>query len=187
MATEKKLTKKASSKIYNVVIKFQPKASKLITYDEAWEVIAKEGNLEGELETKRNGVTKFILYKNDEVVHEYDLTGTFKPEIGDWDWTTIYKTVLEDVVSRRLYKNVKIKKSKKSLEKPTSIEKPISKKESPKKEEKVIDIKELRRQRDNLSVKIWDWKKKGKDVVELEKKLEQLKEELKSIKKPSKT
>ena len=67
MATEKKLTKKASSKIYNVVIKFQPKASKLITYDEAWEVIANEGNLEGEVETKRNGDTKFILYKNDEI------------------------------------------------------------------------------------------------------------------------
>lgn len=180
MKQEKKLTKKASSRIYNVVIKFQPKASKLITYDEAWEVIANEGNLEGEVETKRNGDTKFILYKNDEIIHTYNLTGTFKPEIGDWDWTTIYKTVLEDVISRRLYKNAK--KSKKKLEKPVSIEKPLSKKE-----EKVIDIKELRRQRDNLSVKIWDWKKKGKDVTELENKLHQLKEELKNIKKPSKT
>lgn len=180
MKQEKKLTKKASSRIYNVVIKFQPKASKLITYDEAWEVIANEGNLEGEVETKRNGDTKFILYKNDEIIHTYNLTGTFKPEIGDWDWTTIYKTVLEDVISRRLYKNAK--KGKKKLEKPVSIEKPLSKKE-----EKVIDIEELKRLKFNLKMKIKNWTLKGKDTKELEKELSDIENKLKSNKKkPSK-
>ena len=172
MATEKKLTKKASSRIYNVVIKFQPKASKLITYDEAWEIIAKEGNLEGGLNTKRTGETIFTLYKNDEIIHEYNLTGTFKKDIGDWDWTTIYKTVLDDVVSRRLYKNNKIKKSKKQIDKPILPEKSLDKKS--------IDVDELKRLKFNLKMKIKNWTLKGKDTEELKKELSDIENKLNS-------
>lgn len=47
--------------------------------------------------------------------------------------------------------------------------------------EKTSDLKELRRLRDNLSLRIRDWKKSGKDVSKLENDLKTLKEQIKEI------
>ena len=44
-------------------------------------------------------------------------------------------------------------------------------------------IEDLRRRRDNLSVKIYTWKKQGKDVSELEEEMKELKEQIKNAKK----
>ena len=163
MKKEKKMTKKASVKVWKIASKFQPSISKNITFDEAWEIIAKEGNLEGAIETNRNRVTVFKLYKNDDVIDTYNFPDSFKE--GDWDWNTIYKTVLEDVISRRLYKTKKSNKQQ--------IQKPIKSQESK---------EDLKRLKFNLKMKIKHWANKGKDVSELIKELQELESKLKSFK-----
>lgn len=168
-----KYTKKTSTRILKEVLKVKPNASKLTTHDQAFVILMTEWDLELSVETKKTTICQ--LYRDGEVVYKWEFKDIFKE--GDWDWNVIYKTVLEDVIKNKLYKRPKLTKRQiKQLEEQKKLEPKIA--PTPK-----IDIKELRKRRDNLSVKIWDWKKKGKDVVALEKELDDLKQQIKNYKK----
>lgn len=192
MKKDKKLTKKASVKVWNVASKFHPNLSKNTSYDEAWEIIAKEGDLEGEIETSRFNQTKFILYRGEEQISIYELGAIFKD--GDYDWTAIYKTVCEDVVARRLYKKPKLSK-KAQKAKDEEIAKQVQARKLKEAQEEAIMVKEqqtkpepeqtkeeLDRLKFNLKMKIRNWAKKGKDVAELEEKLTELETKIKAKK-----
>lgn len=174
-----KYTKKTSTRILKEVLKVKPDASKLTTHDQAFVILMTHWDLELSVETKKTTICQ--LYRDGEVVYKWEFKDVFKD--GDWDWNFIYKTVLEDVIKNKLYKRPKLTKRQiKQIEEQKKLE------EQKKQEPKIaptpkIDIKELRRRRDNLSVKIWDWKKKGKDVVALEKELDNLKQQIKNYKK----
>lgn len=196
---KKKLAKKASVKVWTVASKFQPNLSKNTSYDEAWEIIANEGDLEGEIETSRFNQTKFILYRGEEQLKVYELGNIFKD--GDYDWTAIYKTVCEDVVARRLYKKPKLsKKAQKAKDEEIAKQIQIRKEKEQKEEAERLKeeaktesyehtpITELRRLRDNLKMRIWDWKKKNKDITPLEIELAPIEQEIqarKNAKKPN--
>lgn len=174
-----KYTKKTSTRILKEVLKVNPNASKLTTHDQAFVILMTHWDLELSVETKKTTICQ--LYRDGEVVYKWEFNGVFKE--GDWDWNVIYKTVLEDVIKNKLYKRPKLTKRQiKQLEEQKKQE------ERKKQEPKItptpkIDIKELRKRRGNLSVKICDWKKKGKDVVALEKELDDLKQQIKNYKK----
>jgi hypothetical protein len=174
-----KYTKKTSTRILKEVLKVKPNASKLTTHDQAFVILMTEWDLELSVETKKTTICQ--LYRDGEVVYKWEFKDIFKE--GDWDWNVIYKTVLEDTIKNKLYKRPKLtKRQLKQKEEQKKLEE--QKKQEPKIEPTPkIDIKELRKRRDNLSVKIWDWKKKGKDVVALEKELDDLKQQIKNYKK----
>lgn len=197
MKKEKKLSKKASAKVWGVAAKFCPNLSKNTSYDEAWEIIATEGELEGDIEANKYGMTKFTLYRGEEVLHVYDLGVVFRD--GDWDWTTIYKTVCEDVVARRLYKKPKLSK-KAQKQKDEEIAKLAAERKLKEEQEEQAMLKEqqkhpeqeqskeeLKRLKFNLKMKIKTWLKKGKDVTELEAELDELNKKLESKKNPKST
>ena len=192
MKKEKKLSKKASVKVWTVASKFQPNLSKNTSYDEAWEIIATEGELEGEIETSRLNQTKFILYRGEEQLKVYELGNIFKD--GDYDWTIIYKTVCEDIVARRLYKKPKLsKKAQKAKDEEIAkltAERKLREeqedqamlKEQQKQPEPEQSKEELKRLKFNLKMKIKTWTKKGKDVTELEAELDELNKKLETKK-----
>ena len=101
-----KLSKKANTYIYSHVVKINPKVSKNITYDGAYEILMEKWDMEGSIAYNcKKDVTIFKVLRGDELVKEYEMLGVF--EEGDWDWTTIYKTVLEDILKHKLFKPVK--------------------------------------------------------------------------------
>ena len=196
MKKEKKLSKKVSAKVWGVAAKFQPNLSKNTSYDEAWEIIAAEGELEGEIETSRFNQTKFILYRGEEQLKVYELGNIFKD--GDYDWTAIYKPVCEDVVARRLYKKPKLsKKAQKAKDEEIAKQVQVRKikeeqeaktlKEQQNYSESYLSKEELDRLKFNLKMKIKNWTKKGKDISELEKELEEINVKIQSKKKLKKS
>jgi hypothetical protein len=108
-----KISKKANSYILNQVLKINPKISKNTSYDEAYEILMENWDLVGTIETLRTGLTKFKLYREDEVIKIYEWDNVF--DSGDWNWTTIFHDVLEDIIKNKLYKPPK--KKKRSLKK----------------------------------------------------------------------
>lgn len=106
-----KLTKKANTYIFNHVLKINPKASKNTTYDQAYEILMDVWDMYGSIETCKRGITRFKLYKNDEIIKTYEW-----PNIhfeGSWDFDIIFRTVLEDIIKNKLFKE----KKKRSLKK----------------------------------------------------------------------
>mgnify|MGYP006991647192 CR=1 FL=1 len=201
-----KASKKASATIISLVQAIDPTKSKLISYDEAWEVISEYTGLIGGLTMSIKKGTHFNIYKEkgDEQIEvasiEFPTDEVFTE--GDWDWTKIFKTTIE-----YLMKNKLVKKPRNKKQSSTSVCKPVLKQAKTKQISQIdinlnnsssenkntvksqlnelslkSDIKELRRKRDNLSCKIWDWRKKGKDVTSLEIEYKMIQETIKNIK-----
>lgn len=194
MAKEKKLTKKASAKVFKLVEKINPKASKLTTYDEAYEIIFTEYDLEGAMLADVKGDVTFNVYRGEDPIS----IATYKfPKgyaEGDFDWNTIYKEVLENIISRRLYKKPKLgKRAQKLYDKKVEEMKTIIKEQEIKEAKELeeackptktlpSDMDDLKRLKGNLKVKIYTWKKKNKDVSELENELKLVEDKIQSMK-----
>lgn len=188
MSNMEKYTKKASARILKEVLKVNPKASGFTTFDQAFIILMDHWDMELAVENYE-GRTNCILYRDGDKVYNWDFKNLWDEKIGDWDWNTIYKTILEDIVKQKLYKRPKLgKRALKKLEeekknkKVVEVEEDAVTKATLTKTEKPVSILDLRKKRDNLSVKIHDWKKKGKDVTELMKELEEIKEKIKLTK-----
>lgn len=192
MTKTKKLTKKASAKVFKLVEKINPQASKLTTYDEAYVIIFTEYDLEGAMMADVRGDVTFHVYRGEEPIP----IATYKfPKgytDGDFDWNTIYKEVLENVISRRLYKKPKLGKRAQKIhdEKMNAIKLEIEKRKAQKINESSKpeinlpnDLDDLKRLKGNLKVKIYTWKKKNKDVSELEIELKAIEDKINSMKK----
>lgn len=100
-----KLTKKANTYILNNVLKINPKSSKNTTYDQAYEILMENWNMEGSIETTRKNLTKFKLFKEDEIIKTYEWNNIFNE--GMWDFDIIFRTVLEDIIKNKLFKPAK--------------------------------------------------------------------------------
>ena len=105
-------TKKASAYILKAVLKENPKASKLTTFDEAFVLLMDKWELEGSVETTKDNITRFQLFRDNEVIKEFTWEGAWLEKEGDWNWNLIYKDVLETVLKTRLYKKPKVKRTK---------------------------------------------------------------------------
>jgi GTPase SAR1 family protein len=111
MAVEKypDYTKKASTRIIKEIEKFNPKISSKTTFQQAFEILMEEWNLEMSIET-HNKITKCTLHKDGNDVYTWEFNDVWNYSVGDWEWNTIYKEVIEHIIKTRLYKRPKISK-----------------------------------------------------------------------------
>lgn len=180
-------TKKASARILKEVLKVNPKASGWTTFDQAFVTLMTQWDMELSIETSGRD-TVCGLWRDGEKIHTWNFKDAWDWKEGDWDFNTIYKTVLEDIIKEKLHKRPKLGKraqKKYEEEKAARLKAEAEKElraEKPKKQElPKAHIDDLRKRRDNLSVKIWDWKKKNKDVTLLEQEMNEIKEQIKIL------
>ena len=105
-------TKKASTRIFKELEKINPKISPKTTFQQAFEILMTEWDLEISVESTTTNTTVNI-YKDNAVAHMFNWTRkeTFNEKEADWDWNFIYRQVLEHIAKTRLYKRPKISKS----------------------------------------------------------------------------
>ena len=187
-----KYTKKASARIMKEVLKIEPKASKLTTYDQAFVILTTHWGLELSVGTDINYVTTCTLHRGDETPKTWVIENIFDPKVGNWDWSQLYKIVLEDVIKLKLYKKPKLgkralaQKEKEKIEKEKIIKERQEKEQARiiEEEKKINDkviLEELRKRRCNLSAKIHNYKKKGQDITNLESELNNIKSQIKIL------
>ena len=105
-------TKKASTRIFKELEKINPKISPKTTFQQAFEILMTEWDLEMSVESTTNSTTCNI-YKDNVIAHTFNWTRkeSYNVRECDWDWNFIYKNVLEHIAKTRLYKRPKISKS----------------------------------------------------------------------------
>lgn len=105
-------TKKASSRIFKELEKINPKISSKTTFQQAFEILMTEWDLELSVESTTTSTTCNI-YKDNEVAYTFNWTKkeSYNERECDWDWNFIYKNVLEHIAKTRMYKRPKISKS----------------------------------------------------------------------------
>lgn len=180
-------TKKCNAYILAQVLKIEPKASKNTQLHEAFGILFEAWQFEADLYHSSENQTTFTIYRDDLKVEQWNLGNQWDEKNGDFNYNEIYKVVLEDIIKRRLFKRPKLgkkaqkeydnkvaeAKKKKVIEDTTSTEEPVVIKI-----ESEPSIEELKKKRDNLTCKIYNWKKKGKDASEMEQELASVKEQL---------
>ena len=136
-----------------------------------------EWDMELSVETKKTTLCQ--LYRDNEVAYKWEFKDIFNE--GDWDWNVIYKTTLEDIIKNKLYKRPKLtKKQLKQKEEAKKLEE--SKKEPAKPVVPQLSLEELKKKRGNLSVKISNYRRKGKDVTALEHEMDEIRKLIKNAK-----
>lgn len=178
-----KYTKKATAKIYAEVLKVDPKAPKLTSLDQAYVILMNHWDMELSVYGAVNASTKVALFRDEEIVYEWVFEKAWMQNVGDFDWDTIYRDTLEDIIKKKLYKRPKLsKKAQKKHDEAVAkakLERETQEKIEeipPQKPEPELSLEQLKKKRNNISVKISNWKKMGKDVTELQKEYNELKE-----------
>jgi hypothetical protein len=105
-------TKKASTRIFKELEKINPKISPKTTYQQAFEILMTEWDLELSVESTVTSTTCNI-YKDNVVAYTFNWSRkeSYNEREADWDWNFIYKNVLEHIAKTRMYKRPKISKS----------------------------------------------------------------------------
>lgn len=105
-------TKKASTRIFKELEKINPKISPKTTYQQAYEMLMTEWDMEISVESDSDS-TVCSIYKDGSVAHTFNWTRdeSFNERDRDWDWNFIYRQVLEHIAKTRMYKRPKISKS----------------------------------------------------------------------------
>lgn len=185
-----KYTKKATARILKEVLKVNPKASGHTTFDQAFVTLMTHWNLELGIETDSNNMTTCTLYRDSDKPKIWKLKDVWDQKEGDWDWNTVYKTILESVIKEKLYKRPKLgKRALAKLEKEKSVKPVIVENDDADvmgtakltKIKQVESIEDLKKRKGNLQVKKSDWKKKGKDISEIEKEIDDINNTLKKL------
>ena len=178
-----KYTKKATAKIFAEVLKVDPKASKLTSLDQAYVILMTHWDLELSIYKPLREPTKVALFRDDLIVKEWKFENGWDDKEGDFDWNTIYKDTLEDIIKHKLYKRPKLGKraQKKYEEEVAKAKVELEKQEKiedipPIKPEPELSLEQLKKKKDNISAKLSMWKRKGKDVTELQKEYDEIKE-----------
>lgn len=105
-----KISKKATSKIINLVQSIDPKRSKLTTFDEAWEVISEAWGLSGSLKSDNTTTTFALTTDQDTMLHKFTWDNKDVFCDGDWDWTKVFDEVIKYIMKNKLSNPKNIKK-----------------------------------------------------------------------------
>lgn len=158
-----KLTKKATQKIIELVQAIKPGTGKNTSFDEAWDIISEYVGIEIEMTCDIKDNTIIVLYKEDKEIGRLNINNSYIREKGDWDWNIIYKDIIEYMMKNKIVKKPKAKKSIVATATNNNIY-------NIKSNDGITDeVQQLRKKKSSLYQKIREWKKKGKDVSELEK------------------
>lgn len=109
MAEQFDFTKKCSSRIFKELQKSNPKISPKTTFQQAFEILMTDWDLELSIETSEK-ITTCTIHKDGEDVYNCEFTDVWDDKLGDWNLDLIYKTILEHIIKTKLYKRPKIGK-----------------------------------------------------------------------------
>ena len=98
-----KFSKKASSNIISFTQAIDPNISKLISYNEAWDIISEYCDITGNLYTQHNSKQSITIFdiireSTNETIHSIEWQNKEVFADGDWDWTKIFKEVIEYLI-----------------------------------------------------------------------------------------
>lgn len=170
---EDKIPKKASSYVINIVQKINPQATKLTTWDQAWDIISEWASLDGELisnDNRRSTDTTFELSKGDKILKVFTWPTSEVFEAGDWDWTKIFKEVLEYILKEKIIKIPRRKRSdtgearKQPVQRTKNAQISQSKQDMQKSSSETLE--ELKKRKMNLYHKIYNLQLRHKDAKE---------------------
>lgn len=198
--------KKVNTKIWTLVNNIEPGVSKNLSWDGAWEKLADWGGFEGGVETAANGATHFDIWIDGVKVKTIEIKDGWNEKERDWNWDQVYGQALDYIFDEGLIKkprarrkDAKIQKVNKAVVNRTKtaqiaqetekMNNYIAEAENARKNKEFEarwysekNLGELKKKLGNLSVKKSDWKKKGKDLSEIESEMVKLKEQIKDIK-----
>lgn len=200
------MDRKVNTKYWTLVNNIAPGTRKNITWSEAWEKLADWGGFEGGIETKANGYTTMDIWIGDQKVKVLPIMNGWNEGERDWNWHEVFEQSLdyifgEDLIkkpraTRKDAKKQTVKKAIVNATKAAQISKETEEMTKSITEAKIAqnkrdfeaqwysekNLEDMKKRLGNLSVKKSDWKKKGKDVGELERMMEEFREKIKDIK-----
>ena len=201
------MSKKVSTKIWALVNNINPGTSKNLSWEQAWEKLSDWGGFEGGVETKADGTTLFDVWIEGVKVKVLTIVNGWNEKERDWNWDQVFGQALDYIFDEGLIKkprarrkDAKTKEVKKAVINRTKTAQ-ISKQteelsnsiaEWEKAQNKRVfeaqwysekNLTDMKKRLGNLSVKKSDWKKKGKDVSEIESMITEFKEKIEDIKK----
>lgn len=200
------MDKKVSNKVWTLVNNIAPGTPKNIDYEKAFDVIAEWGHLEGGIDTRADGYTTFDIWIEGEKVKVLPIKNGWNEKERDWNWHEVFGQVIDYIFDEGLIKkprakrkDAKVQKVNKAVvnrTKTAQISKETEKMTKSIEAEKISrknkefekewysekNLNDLKKRLGNLSVKKSDWKKKGKDITELEKMMDEFREKIKDIK-----
>lgn len=201
------MSKKVSTKVWTLVNNIEPGVSKNISWDDAWAKLATWGNFEGGLETKADGVTFFDIWIEDTKVKVITIKDGWNEKERDWNWDQVYGQALDYIFNEGLIKKPRarrkdakvqtVRKAVVNSAKTTQIARETKKmsnsiaaaeqarknKEFEQEWYSQKNLDDLKRRLSNLSVKKSEWKKKGRDVNEIDNMMEEFRTKIEDIKK----
>ena len=150
-----------SKKVEVRILEYLPQLKKGSTWEEAWDMLTDSTEIEGSLEI--TDITKERKVQFDLFNHGQKVT-TFEPSyekfVNDdttFNWDVLFKEVFDYCIKYKL------------IRKPRKGATPTDK------------LTELRNERDRLTMRIYTWRKDGKDVTELLKQKEALTARIKEL------
>ena len=201
------MSKKVSAKIWTLVNNIEPGVSKNLSWDQAWEKLSTWGGFEGGVETKANGTTLMDIWIGDTKVKVLAIKDGWNEKEMDWNWDQVFGQTLDYIFGEGLIKkprarrkDAKVQTVKKAIvnrsktaqiaQETEKVSNSIAAAEQARKNKEFEqqwysekNLEDMRKRLGNLSVKKSDWKKKGKDVSEIEVMMEEFKEKIEDIKK----
>jgi len=201
------MSKKVSTKIWTLVNNIEPGVSKNLSWDQAWEKLSTWGGFEGGVETKANGTTLMDIWIGDTKVKVLTIKDGWNEKERDWNWDQVFGQALDYIFGEGLIKkprarrkDAKVQTVKKAIvnrsktaqiaQETEKVSNSIAAAEQARKNKEFEqqwysekNLEDMRKRLSNLSVKKSDWKKKGKDVSEIEAMMEEFKEKIEDIKK----
>ena len=200
------MSKKINSKIWTLVNNVEPGVSKNISWEQAWEKLSDWGGFEGGVETKADGTTLFDIWIEGVKVKVLTIADGWNEKEGDWNWDQVFGQALDYIFDEGLIKKPRarrkdaktktIKKAVINRTKTAQISKQteemsnsIAAQENAQ-NKRVFEaqwyseknLTDMKKRLNNLSVKKSDWKKKGKDVSEIEGMIKDFREKINDIK-----
>jgi len=201
------MDKKVSTKFWTLVNNIEPGVSKNITWSDAWEKLALWGGFEGGLETKANGDTTMDIWIGDQKVKVLPIQNGWNEKERDWNWHEVFGQTLEYIFGEGLIKKPRARRKDAKVEKVVKVSVNRAKVAQISKETEEVsnsiaakkiaqnkrdfeaqwysekNLEDMKKRLNNLSVKKSDWKKKGKDVSELDRMMEDFRTKIEDIKK----
>lgn len=200
------MDRKVNTKFWTLVNNIEPGVSKNITWSQAWEKLAEWGGFEGGLETKATGVTTMDIWIGEQKVKVLPIQNGWNEKEGDWNWHEVFEQSLNYIFDEGLIKKPRatrkdakkktVKKAVVNATKTAQISKETEEMTKSIEKAKIAqnkrdfeaqwysekNLEDMKKRLANLSVKKSDWKKKGKDVSELERMMDEFREKIKDIK-----
>ena len=201
------MDRKVNTKIWALVNNIEPGVSKNLTWSDAWEKLAEWGGFEGAVDTKADGSTIMDIWIDGVKIKTLDIKDGFDKKEMDWNWDQVFGQTLDYIFDEGLIKKPRARRkdakvqsvrkavinrtktaqiSKQTDELAKSIEEEIeaqNKRDFEAQWYSTKNLEDLKKRLGNLSVKKSDWSKKGKDVSELERMMNEFREKIKDIKK----